>query len=216
MTMTKQESEYYMDLENTYGAHNYHPIPVVISRAEACSHLFHREGSFRDPSLQEIPRQAGLWEDQEIMLCTQVPDPIPDPLEIPPHVGLPGLELDQTHPEGGRGVFTLNRHWIVPAPGESFRACRSPCDPGKQRDPRPPLPGGTPVRGGAPLRQHPFNVRGPWELRMGFRRPPRATAGTLSCPGTHRPPPAYLRDPDSGVETPRRRTGPRIDRVGTG
>ena len=34
MTMTRQESQYYMDLENTYGAHNYHPIPVVISKAE--------------------------------------------------------------------------------------------------------------------------------------------------------------------------------------
>jgi ornithine--oxo-acid transaminase len=34
MTMTKQESQYYMDLENTYGAHNYHPIPVVISKAD--------------------------------------------------------------------------------------------------------------------------------------------------------------------------------------
>ncbi len=32
-TMT-HDSKYYMDLENTYGAHNYHPIPVVISRAE--------------------------------------------------------------------------------------------------------------------------------------------------------------------------------------
>jgi ornithine--oxo-acid transaminase len=32
-TMT-HDSKYYMDLENTYGAHNYHPIPVVISKAE--------------------------------------------------------------------------------------------------------------------------------------------------------------------------------------
>ena len=28
---TSQEA---MDLENTYGAHNYHPLPVVLSRGE--------------------------------------------------------------------------------------------------------------------------------------------------------------------------------------
>lgn len=27
-------SQYYIDLENKYGAHNYHPLPVVLSRAE--------------------------------------------------------------------------------------------------------------------------------------------------------------------------------------
>ena len=26
-------SQYYIDLEHSYGAHNYHPIPVVISKA---------------------------------------------------------------------------------------------------------------------------------------------------------------------------------------
>jgi len=34
MKTTTHDSQYYMDLENTYGAHNYHPIPVVLSRAE--------------------------------------------------------------------------------------------------------------------------------------------------------------------------------------
>ena len=34
MKTDTQSSQYYMDLENTYGAHNYHPIPVVINRAE--------------------------------------------------------------------------------------------------------------------------------------------------------------------------------------
>jgi ornithine--oxo-acid transaminase len=34
MTVDVQKSEYYMQLEHTYGAHNYHPIPVVISKAE--------------------------------------------------------------------------------------------------------------------------------------------------------------------------------------
>ncbi len=34
MTVDVQKSEYHMQLEHTYGAHNYHPIPVVISKAE--------------------------------------------------------------------------------------------------------------------------------------------------------------------------------------
>ena len=34
MKTDTRNSQYYMDLENTYGAHNYHPIPVVISKAE--------------------------------------------------------------------------------------------------------------------------------------------------------------------------------------
>jgi ornithine--oxo-acid transaminase len=31
--MAGRSSRYYMDLDNRYGAHNYHPIPVVISKA---------------------------------------------------------------------------------------------------------------------------------------------------------------------------------------
>jgi len=27
-------TQQYLDLENTYGAHNYHPIPVVLERGE--------------------------------------------------------------------------------------------------------------------------------------------------------------------------------------
>jgi ornithine--oxo-acid transaminase len=34
METKARDSKYFMELENTYGAHNYHPIPVVISRAE--------------------------------------------------------------------------------------------------------------------------------------------------------------------------------------
>lgn len=34
MKVDVKNSAYYMELENEYGAHNYHPIPVVISRAE--------------------------------------------------------------------------------------------------------------------------------------------------------------------------------------
>lgn len=34
MKTTTQGSQHFMDLENTYGAHNYHPIPVVVSQAE--------------------------------------------------------------------------------------------------------------------------------------------------------------------------------------
>ena len=34
MKVDVQNSTYYMQLEEEYGAHNYHPIPVVISRAE--------------------------------------------------------------------------------------------------------------------------------------------------------------------------------------
>jgi ornithine--oxo-acid transaminase len=35
-TMNTHNSEYYIDLESTYGAHNYHPLPVVISKAVGC------------------------------------------------------------------------------------------------------------------------------------------------------------------------------------
>jgi ornithine--oxo-acid transaminase len=35
-TMNTHNSEYYIDLESTYGAHNYHPLPVVISKAAGC------------------------------------------------------------------------------------------------------------------------------------------------------------------------------------
>ncbi len=34
--MNTHNSEYYIDLESTYGAHNYHPLPVVISKAAGC------------------------------------------------------------------------------------------------------------------------------------------------------------------------------------
>ncbi len=34
--MNNHNSEYYIDLESTYGAHNYHPLPVVISKAAGC------------------------------------------------------------------------------------------------------------------------------------------------------------------------------------
>ena len=29
-------SSYFMDLEGKHGAHNYHPLPVVISKASGC------------------------------------------------------------------------------------------------------------------------------------------------------------------------------------
>ena len=34
--MNNHSSQYYIDLESTYGAHNYHPLPVVISKAAGC------------------------------------------------------------------------------------------------------------------------------------------------------------------------------------
>jgi len=34
--MNTHNSAYYIDLESTYGAHNYHPLPVVISKALGC------------------------------------------------------------------------------------------------------------------------------------------------------------------------------------
>lgn len=34
--MNKHSSQYFIDLESTYGAHNYHPLPVVISKAAGC------------------------------------------------------------------------------------------------------------------------------------------------------------------------------------
>jgi len=32
--MTKDNSSYFIDLENNYGAHNYHPLPVVLDKGE--------------------------------------------------------------------------------------------------------------------------------------------------------------------------------------
>lgn len=34
--MTNQSPQYFIDLESEYGAHNYHPLPVVISKAAGC------------------------------------------------------------------------------------------------------------------------------------------------------------------------------------
>ncbi len=34
--MNQHSSQYYIDLESKYGAHNYHPLPVVISTAAGC------------------------------------------------------------------------------------------------------------------------------------------------------------------------------------
>ena len=30
----KNNAQYYIDLENQYGAHNYHPLPVVLEKGE--------------------------------------------------------------------------------------------------------------------------------------------------------------------------------------
>lgn len=34
MIITEKTSQYFIDLENQYGAHNYHPLPVVLDRGE--------------------------------------------------------------------------------------------------------------------------------------------------------------------------------------
>ena len=33
-TVTLNQSAYFIELEENYGAHNYHPLPVVLSRGE--------------------------------------------------------------------------------------------------------------------------------------------------------------------------------------
>jgi ornithine--oxo-acid transaminase len=33
-TMLAQNTQYYLELEEKYGAHNYHPLPVVLHRGE--------------------------------------------------------------------------------------------------------------------------------------------------------------------------------------
>jgi ornithine--oxo-acid transaminase len=43
MIETKQNSQYYIDLEQNYGAHNYHPLPVVLERGEGV-HVWDVEG----------------------------------------------------------------------------------------------------------------------------------------------------------------------------
>lgn len=42
-TQTAQSPDYFIDLEARYGAHNYHPLPVVLSRGEGV-HLYDVEG----------------------------------------------------------------------------------------------------------------------------------------------------------------------------
>ena len=32
--MSVKNTQYYIDLENQYGAHNYHPLPVVLDKGE--------------------------------------------------------------------------------------------------------------------------------------------------------------------------------------
>ena len=34
MATQKENSQHYIDLENQYGAHNYHPLPVVLDKGE--------------------------------------------------------------------------------------------------------------------------------------------------------------------------------------
>ena len=34
ITSTKNQSKAFMDLEDQYGAHNYHPLPVVLTKGE--------------------------------------------------------------------------------------------------------------------------------------------------------------------------------------
>ncbi|MEL6392299.1 MAG: ornithine--oxo-acid transaminase [Bacteroidota bacterium] len=43
MTTSVQNSQHYIDLEHQYGAHNYHPLPVVLSKGEGV-HLWDVEG----------------------------------------------------------------------------------------------------------------------------------------------------------------------------
>ncbi|MEM6398204.1 MAG: ornithine--oxo-acid transaminase [Bacteroidota bacterium] len=43
MPTTIQDSQYYIDTEHHYGAHNYHPLPVVLSKGEGV-HLWDVEG----------------------------------------------------------------------------------------------------------------------------------------------------------------------------
>lgn len=44
MTQTKYSSSYYLELEEKYGAHNYHPLPVVLERGLGV-HLWDVEGT---------------------------------------------------------------------------------------------------------------------------------------------------------------------------
>lgn len=43
MIETKQNSQYFIDLEDNYGAHNYHPLPVVLEKGEGV-HVWDVEG----------------------------------------------------------------------------------------------------------------------------------------------------------------------------
>ena len=42
-TTVSSNTQKYLDLENTYGAHNYHPIPVVLEKGEGV-YLFDVDG----------------------------------------------------------------------------------------------------------------------------------------------------------------------------
>ncbi len=37
-TALSAKTQYYLDLEQAHGAHNYHPLPVVLQRGEGVYH----------------------------------------------------------------------------------------------------------------------------------------------------------------------------------
>ena len=39
----EKNSQYFIDLENQYGAHNYHPLPVVLEKGEIIEQGTHEE-----------------------------------------------------------------------------------------------------------------------------------------------------------------------------
>ena len=51
--MTNDNSSYFIDLENSHGAHNYHPLPVVLEKGEIVE-----QGSYHDL----IEKKGSLWK----------------------------------------------------------------------------------------------------------------------------------------------------------
>ncbi len=55
---------------------------------------------FRDPSLEEVPREGGFGKHEEVDAVGIVGNELPDPVDVSPDVGLHGLQLRQADPQG--------------------------------------------------------------------------------------------------------------------
>ena len=81
--------------------------PVLFYGAQAINQLLHRKGSLRDTPFEEIPRETGLGEDQEVVGRPFPLNPIPNSSQISLHIRLSRLELDKAQSKGDGGMMAV-------------------------------------------------------------------------------------------------------------